>query len=49
MSAEPATSSALASTTYEDQGPRVVLLHVLFGQGCNFTGVAKSLADEAQI
>jgi esterase len=39
----------LASTTYGEQGPRVVLLHGLFGQGRNFTGVAKALADEARV
>ena len=39
----------LAATTYGDHGPRVVLLHGLFGQGRNFTGVAKALADEARV
>jgi pimeloyl-ACP methyl ester carboxylesterase len=39
----------LASTTYGGHGPRVVLLHGLFGQGRNFTGVAKALADEARV
>jgi esterase len=39
----------LASTTYGGQGPRVVLLHGLFGQGRNFTGVAKALSDEARV
>jgi esterase len=43
------TSEALASTTYGEQGPRVVLLHGLFGQGRNFTGVARALADEARV
>ncbi|HEY0240330.1 MAG TPA: alpha/beta fold hydrolase [Friedmanniella sp.] len=39
----------LASTTYGERGPRVVLLHGLFGQGRNFTGVARSLADDARV
>nr|WP_232531155.1 alpha/beta fold hydrolase [Microlunatus antarcticus] len=39
----------MASTTYGDHGPRVVLLHGLFGQGRNFTGVARALADEARV
>ncbi len=39
----------LASTTYGERGPRVVLLHGLFGQGRNFTGVARALADEARV
>ena len=40
---------SLAGTTYGDHGPRVVLLHGLFGQGRNFTGVAKALADQARV
>ena len=54
MSADPrdaglSTSAPLATTTYGEQGPRVVLLHGLFGQGRNFTGVARALADEARV
>lgn len=41
--------SGLASTTYGDAGPRVVLLHGLFGQGRNFTQVAKALAADARV
>jgi esterase len=48
LSTTPA-DRALAATTYGDHGPRVVLLHGLFGQGRNFTGVAKALADEARV
>ena len=40
---------SLAATTYGEQGPRVVLLHGLFGQGRNFTGIARALADEARV
>ena len=39
----------LAGTTYGDHGPRLVLLHGLFGQGRNFTGVARSLATDARV
>ena len=41
--------SGLASTTYGEAGPRVVLLHGLFGQGRNFTGVAKALSADARV
>jgi len=49
MGTEPLDTATLASTTYGEQGPRVVLLHGLFGQGRNFTGVAKALADAARV
>ncbi len=39
----------LASTTYGDAGPRLVLLHGLFGQGRNFTAVAKALSADARV
>ncbi len=39
----------LASTSYGDSGPRVVMLHGLFGQGRNFTAVAKVLAGSARV
>jgi pimeloyl-ACP methyl ester carboxylesterase len=35
----------LASRTLGDAGPRVVFLHGLFGQGRNWTTIAKGLAD----
>jgi len=35
----------LHSTTYGDDGSPIVFCHGLFGQGRNWTGVAKSLAD----
>jgi pimeloyl-ACP methyl ester carboxylesterase len=36
----------LHSTTYGDHGSPLVFCHGLFGQGRNWTGVAKALADE---
>lgn len=36
----------LHSTTYGDDGSPIVLCHGLFGQGRNWTGVAKALAEE---
>lgn len=36
-------------TQIGDAGPRVVLLHGLFGQGKNWTSVARALADEARV
>ena len=44
-----APPSGLASTTYGEHGPRLVLLHGLFGQGRNFTGVARALAADARV
>lgn len=32
-----------------ETGPRVLLLHGLFGQGKNWTSIAKSLADQARV
>jgi esterase len=39
----------LASTSYGEHGPRVAMLHGLFGQGRNFTGVARALAEQARV
>ena len=44
-----ATSSELFSTQTGSTGPRVVFLHGLFGQGKNWTTVAKALSDEARV
>jgi pimeloyl-ACP methyl ester carboxylesterase len=43
------TSSELFSTQTGSTGPRVVFLHGLFGQGKNWTTVAKALSDEARV
>ena len=40
---------ALHYTQIGDSGPRVVLMHGLFGQGKNWTSVAKALADRARV
>jgi pimeloyl-ACP methyl ester carboxylesterase len=40
---------ALFSTSLGTTGPRVVFLHGLFGQGRNWTTVAKALADQARV
>ena len=36
----------LHTTTYGEHGPPIVFCHGLFGQGRNWTGVAKTLADD---
>ena len=36
-------------TEIGSSGPRVLLLHGLFGQGKNWTSIAKSLADQARV
>jgi len=38
-------TEGLHTTTYGEQGSRVVFLHGLFGQGRNWTQIAKALAD----
>jgi len=42
-------SNALHYSEIGDGGPRVVLMHGLFGQGKNWTSIAKTLADEARV
>jgi len=42
-------SPNLFSTSLGTTGPRVVFLHGLFGQGRNWTTVAKALADQARV
>lgn len=42
----PTPHSELHTTTYGDAGSRVVFCHGLFGQGRNWTQIAKALADE---
>lgn len=41
--------AAVHYTQLGDAGPRVVLMHGLFGQGKNWTSVAKALADQARV
>lgn len=43
------TTSALHTTAYGEQGSRVVFLHGLFGQGRNWTAIAKALAPEHRV
>ena len=40
--------STLFSTELEGDGPTVVFLHGLFGQGKNWTSIAKALAPAAR-
>lgn len=42
-------TSPLHTTAYGEQGPRVVFLHGLFGQGRNWTGLAKGLAERHRV
>jgi esterase len=42
-------SEALFSTSLGATGPRVAFLHGLFGQGRNWTTIAKALADQARV
>src|SRR5439155_15846130 len=61
VSGEPAESTApavagdqpdderLAARTVGDDGPRVVFVHGLFGQGRNWTTIAKGLSDRHRV
>ncbi|HLL62280.1 MAG TPA: alpha/beta fold hydrolase, partial [Propionibacteriaceae bacterium] len=42
-------STDLFSTSLGATGPRVVFLHGLFGQGRNWTTIAKALAEQARV
>ena len=46
MSTTAPSSSSLHTTEVGDAGPRVVFLHGLFGQGRNFTQIAKALTPD---
>ena len=49
MNDEPAHDERLAARTVGESGPRVVFVHGLFGQGKNWTTVAKGLADRHRV
>jgi pimeloyl-ACP methyl ester carboxylesterase len=42
-------AALLHTTAYGEQGSRIVFLHGLFGQGRNWTGIARSLAERHQV
>ena len=46
---EPDSNERLASRTVGEAGPRVVFVHGLFGQGKNWTTIAKGLADRHRV
>jgi len=46
---DSASESGLFSTQLGTSGPRVVFLHGLFGQGKNWTTIAKGLSDSARV
>ena len=46
---ERAEDERLAARTVGDAGPRVVFVHGLFGQGRNWTTIAKGLADRHRV
>ncbi len=48
MSSTTQSSATLHTTEVGDRGPRVVFLHGLFGQGRNFTQIAKALNPDLQ-
>jgi len=45
----PARASGLHTTSLGETGPRVVFCHGLFGQGKNWTTIAKQLADDHRV
>ena len=46
---EPARQDGLFNTQLGNTGPRVVFLHGLFGQGKNWTTIAKGLSDSTRV
>lgn len=46
---EPTAVTDLHYTELGTSGPRVLLMHGLFGQGKNWTSIAKALADRARV
>ena len=49
LATTPVNSVALHSVQLGDAGPAVVLLHGLFGQGKNWTSIAKALSDSYRV
>jgi pimeloyl-ACP methyl ester carboxylesterase len=49
MSEDAAQDEGLAARTHGDAGPHVVFVHGLFGQGKNWTTIAKGLADRHRV
>jgi esterase len=49
LATTPVNSVALHSVQMGDAGPAVVLLHGLFGQGKNWTSIAKALSDSYRV
>src|SRR3954449_94685 len=49
MSEDVGQDERLASRTVGTEGPRVVFVHGLFGQGKNWTTIAKGLADRHRV
>ena len=49
LATTPVSSVALHSVQLGDAGPAVVLLHGLFGQGKNWTSIAKALSDSYRV
>src|SRR3954454_24439530 len=49
MTEDAGNDEGLAARTIGDAGPRVVFLHGLFGQGKNWTTVAKGLSDRHRV
>ncbi|MCZ4500066.1 MAG: alpha/beta fold hydrolase [Marmoricola sp.] len=49
MQGVPESTTELNTTTYGEHGTPVVFLHGLFGQGRNWTGVAKALAGAHRV
>src|ERR671932_326543 len=49
MSEDVGQDERLASRTVGSEGPRVVFVHGLFGQGKNWTTIAKGLADRHRV
>src|SRR5215203_6853972 len=49
MTEDPANDEGLAARTHRDAGPDVVFVHGLFGQGKNWTTIAKGLSGDHRV